>query len=116
KAEEIIMNNGNVDGVVIKDEVTGETKTVRGDYYILAVPVERAARLISREMLTADPSLQGIIKLAPSVAWMNGIQFYLTRDIEVVRGHCIYSDSQWALTSISQLQFWDNYPITEKGN
>jgi uncharacterized protein with NAD-binding domain and iron-sulfur cluster len=38
--------------------------------------------------------------------WMNGIVYYLDRDLRGVRGHSIYIDSPWALTSISQPQFW----------
>ena len=32
--------------------------------------------------------------------------FYLAEDLPLVRGHAIYLDSEWALTSISQRQFW----------
>jgi hypothetical protein len=34
------------------------------------------------------------------------IMFYLDRDVSLVNGHTLYIDSQWALTSISQAQFW----------
>jgi uncharacterized protein with NAD-binding domain and iron-sulfur cluster len=37
---------------------------------------------------------------------MNGVQFYLKRDVHLSHGHQLYVDSQWALTSISQHQFW----------
>jgi hypothetical protein len=37
---------------------------------------------------------------------MNGIVYYLDRDLRPVHGHTIYIDSPWALTSISQAQFW----------
>ena len=32
--------------------------------------------------------------------------FYLREDVPLVNGHAIYIDSEWALTSISQRQFW----------
>ena len=32
--------------------------------------------------------------------------FYLREDVPLVDGHAIYIDSEWALTSISQRQFW----------
>jgi uncharacterized protein with NAD-binding domain and iron-sulfur cluster len=38
--------------------------------------------------------------------WMNGIMFYLRDDVPLVHGHAIYIDSEWALTSVSQRQFW----------
>ena len=47
---------------------------------------------------------------------MNGIMFYLDRDVPLVRGHTIYIDSPWALTSISQAQFWPRFPLAEMGD
>jgi uncharacterized protein with NAD-binding domain and iron-sulfur cluster len=41
---------------------------------------------------------------------MNGILFYLAEDLPLVHGHAIYIDSEWALTSISQRQFWKSFP------
>jgi hypothetical protein len=38
---------------------------------------------------------------------MNGLVFYLSGDIPIVHGHTIYIDPPWALTSISQRQFWE---------
>lgn len=90
------------------------TRFVSGDYYLMATPVEVAARLINPDMVKADASLQNIIELAPNVEWMNGIQFYLNTRFDMHRGHTIYSSSNWALTSISQLQFWDNYDIRNR--
>jgi uncharacterized protein with NAD-binding domain and iron-sulfur cluster len=47
--------------------------------------------------------------------WMNGIMFYLRYDVPLVYGHTIYVDSPWALTSISQNQFWDNVQLGSVG-
>jgi hypothetical protein len=44
---------------------------------------------------------------------MNGIQFYLTEDVPLVHGHTIYLDSTWALTSVSQAQFWPNFDLSK---
>jgi hypothetical protein len=33
--------------------------------------------------------------------------FYLADDVKIVHGHTIYVDPPWALTSISQRQFWE---------
>ena len=110
------MEKGKITGATLLNRTTNEPVTVTGDYYLLAVPVERAAPLFTEEMLAIDPTLQGIVNLAPSVAWMNGVQYFLTDEVNVVDGHCIYSDSAWAVTSISQLQFWKHYDIRTKGN
>jgi uncharacterized protein with NAD-binding domain and iron-sulfur cluster len=110
------MKNGVVAGISIHNKETGDEFIATGDYYVLATPIEVAATMINNDMLTADPTLASIQELAPSVAWMNGLQFYLSEDIDMVHGHCIYSDSEWALTSISQLPFWKNYDIQNRGN
>lgn len=86
------------------------------DYFILATPVERAAELISKEMVEVDGTLQYIKDLSKSVNWMNGIQFYLNTDISINKGHIICSDSEWAVTCISQIQFWNDFDITSKGS
>jgi len=40
---------------------------------------------------------------------MNGIQFYLSRDYSPAEGHLALLDSPWALTAISQREFWRAY-------
>lgn len=36
----------------------------------------------------------------------SGVQFYFAHDLEQARGHVYYFDTEWGLSSISQLQFW----------
>lgn len=110
------MEKGLISGATVVDNQTNQELMVTGDYYLLALPVERAAKLMSDELLAADSTLEGIVKLSTSVAWMNGAQYYLTENAEIVDGHCIYSDSKWALTSISQLQFWNGFDISSLAN
>ncbi len=47
---------------------------------------------------------------------MNGIQFYLRNDVPIGRGHQLYLDSPWALTSISQSQFWTDVDMSRFGD
>ena len=61
-------------------------------------------------MRAADPALGNLSALASNVEWMNGIQFYLHRNLPTAHGHVIHIDTEWALTSISQLQFWRDAP------
>lgn len=90
--------------------------TVQGDYFILATPVEQAAKLISPDIIKADNTLANINTLSKSVSWMNGIQYFLNTDLPINKGHVIYSDTEWAITSISQIQFWKDYTIEEHGD
>jgi uncharacterized protein with NAD-binding domain and iron-sulfur cluster len=47
---------------------------------------------------------------------MNGVMFYLERDVPLQRGHTIFIDSPWALTAISQAQFWPTFDLEKRGN
>lgn len=89
---------------------TPKAEEVKADYYIAALPVEVFRRLLNDEMRKADPGLDKLKNLYTS--WMNGIQYYLHDAVPVIRGHVTYIDSPWALTSISQGQFWRN-PIAQ---
>jgi uncharacterized protein with NAD-binding domain and iron-sulfur cluster len=62
-------------------------------------------------IMQADPCLSGIIELSNDVSWMTGVQFYLNELITLNQGHIIFSDSPWAVTAISQLQFWKGFDI-----
>lgn len=108
--------NSSIASVTLTNVTTGESIQDTADYYLLAVPVEVAAQLINEDMLGADASLANIITLAPNVEWMNGIQFYLNKPFDMHKGHTIYSDSKWALTSISQAQFWPSYSFEGRYN
>jgi hypothetical protein len=87
-----------------------QDRLAQADYYVAALPVEKMAALITPAMLNADPSLEGITTLAGHVDWMNGIQIYLREEVPLVFGHQMYLSSPWALTSLSQAQFWYDNP------
>src|ERR1700722_17892783 len=106
--EEILCQNGRITGVAVSQQ--GKRALATGDYYIAALPVERIAPLVSASMLAAHPTLASLRALAANVEWMNGVQFYLRRNLPTTHGHVIHIDTEWALTSISQLQFWRDAP------
>jgi uncharacterized protein with NAD-binding domain and iron-sulfur cluster len=86
---------------------------ITADYYVLAVPIDIAIRMITPAMGAIDPALDKLRaqNVDDLVKWMTGIQFYLYEDVPLVRGHTFYPDSPWALTSISQPQFWRDLGI-----
>ena len=102
------------DGARVTGVTAGSGPRIEADYYLAALPVEVMASLLTDELKRAAPSLANLDKL--QTRWMNGIQFYLSRDVPVVNGHAIYLDSPWALTSISQRQFWTNVDFSAFGN
>jgi 15-cis-phytoene desaturase len=97
-------------------EVTegGRTTTETADYYVSALPVENMRDLVTKEMISADPVLGEISQL--SLCWMNGIQFYLADEVPVVAGHVSYQNAPFALTSISQRQFWPEVDFSALGD
>ncbi|MGQ3412691.1 hydroxysqualene dehydroxylase [Natrinema sp. LN54] len=101
------------DGRRVTGAALADGRTVAADDYVLAVPVEVAPEFVTPELGRAAPELARIDRL--ETAWMNGIQFYLTEDVELTRGHQVYTDSPWALTSISQRQFWTGYDLENRG-
>ncbi|MDE3175034.1 MAG: polyprenyl synthetase family protein [Pseudomonadota bacterium] len=104
KVEQIVSEQGRITGVAARHD--GVRKIWRGDYYVCGLPIERIAPLIDARLAAADPGLGHLGALARNVEWMNGVQFYLTRDLPICHGHVIHIDTAWALTSISQVQFW----------
>jgi uncharacterized protein with NAD-binding domain and iron-sulfur cluster len=93
---------------------TGKTETVKADYYVAAMPVERLDPLITPEMRAAEPRLSSLKRLI--TRWMNGVIFYLDRDVPLQRGHALFVDSEWALTAISQVQFWPDVDLSDRGD
>lgn len=116
RVTEIICDGNQITSVKIEKD--GEHIEVKGDYYVSAMPVERMAQIIadSPQLLEADPTLSTITDLSDNVAWMNGAQFYLKTDATICHGHVIYADAPWALTSISQHQFWLNTDLSQFGD
>jgi uncharacterized protein with NAD-binding domain and iron-sulfur cluster len=97
------MGGGRVSAARVRDP-HGTVRTIRDAWYLSAIPFERVASLLTPPMLAADPRLEGITKLRND--WMSGMQFYLKQPLPLTNGHVNYVNSPFALTSISQGQFW----------
>ncbi len=103
---------GGITGVTVA--TNGETREITADYYISAMPVEIMTGLVDEGLKALAPSLANLTKLRTD--WMNGIQFYLRNDVPLQFGHTIYADSPWAITSISQRQFWNQANLANYGD
>ena len=110
--EEFLFDGQKITGIRIRQP--NQIITIESDHYVSAVPVEVMARLITPQMVSKDPSLGRIRNL--QVEWMNGIQYFLKEDIAPAAGHSIYYDSPWALTSVSQRQFWPQVDLSRYGD
>ncbi len=98
-----------------------------GDFFLSALPVDvvkQNATLFPTAFkraagLSRPVSSSGVDAGVDSLEteWMTGVLFYMNRDVSAAKGHVIYSHSKWALTSITQHQFWRNdYPWSGLGN
>src|SRR3954451_1864701 len=94
--------------------VTTAAGIVTADHYVAALPVEVMRMLAGPPLRALEPRLAALDRLV--TRWMNGILFYFDRDVPVVNGHAIYIDSEWALTSISQAQFWKGADLSRYGD
>ena len=85
-------------------DTNGIPQQVSHDWYVSAVPCEKLAAVLTDDVIEADPQLANIALLRTE--WMNGLMFYLKKRVDVTKGHVNYVDSGWAITSISEEQFW----------
>ena len=111
--ERLQYANGAIRAAHVRD-LAGNTVRVEADWFVTAMPVEKARRLWTPEILDADPRLEGTRHL--HVDWMNGIQYFLDRRLDVIRGHYSFVDSPWALTSLNQQQFWSRHDLSSHGD
>lgn len=112
RAAAIACDGRRVTGVDV-DTPAGRQR-VQADHYVAALPVERMRPLVSDALADADPRLAGLDHLATE--WMTGAQFFLDVPLPVVPGHVVLVDSPWALTAVSQAQFWPRTDLREFGD
>jgi 15-cis-phytoene desaturase len=122
--EETVERFGILDGAVTGVQVRGPAgvQEVTGDAYVFALPVERMSKLLLQsaggpdDPLRADPALPGVVIVSSNVRWMNGVQFFLIEDVPITKGHVLYADSPWSVTSISEAQFWSDEHLPQCGD
>ncbi|WP_227982404.1 hydroxysqualene dehydroxylase [Nocardia spumae] len=79
-------------------------RAVHADWYVCAMPADRAATILDDAVLAADPALAGMRELV--MDWMVGVQFYLRQPTGVPQGHIAALGSPWAITALRQAPMW----------
>ena len=100
--------------VEIDDDFIGSRggKPIQTDagYFIAAIPVEAMQRMLYHSpplVREYAPSLANLDSNLLQTNWMSGIMYYLKDDVTMEdTGHLVFIDLPWALTAISQKQFW----------
>lgn len=98
---ELMLSGGRLGGVRL---ASGEV--VRADHYVLGLPLDRAAPLVTDKIADFDPALAALRKIGGATEWMVGAQYFLSERLDVCNGHVAYPDSAWSLSSVCQGQFW----------
>jgi hypothetical protein len=105
-------------GHIVGAQLTGPKHrhlNVSAEWFVAAMPVEKARVLFDTPVRAAAPELARLDKL--TYDFMNGIQFFLRRPpAQQVHGHVAFLESPWALTSIDQGLFWDRNLQRQYGN
>src|SRR4051812_24768318 len=101
--ESLEVEGGKIAAARMRD-ARGRRHRIEADWFVMAMPVERARKVLGPKVRALDPSLNGMDALF--VDWMSGIQIYLKRKVDITRGHMTFLDSPWALTALTQGQFW----------
>lgn len=91
----------------------GVSQQVVADWYVAAIPCAKLAAVLTPDVIAADPRLANVQRLRTE--WMNGLMFFLKERVDVTKVHVNYVDSGWAITSISEAQFWKR-PLTSYGD
>ena len=99
------MERGRVAAVRLVDR-RGRHHRHEADWFVSAMPVEQARKHLVGKVRKADPSLARLDHLLTD--WMSGIQFYLNKPADITKGHITFIDSPWALTALTQAQFWSD--------
>lgn len=102
-------DRGRIRSVQLTD-AAGRRTRFSADWFVSAMPVEQARRFWSPAVRTLDPHLGAMDDLFTD--WMVGIQFYLRKPVGITRGHVTFVDSPWALTALTQGQFWEDRQFT----
>jgi uncharacterized protein with NAD-binding domain and iron-sulfur cluster len=77
---------------------------VVADYYVCALPVERARQLWTPALVARDADLALMNNLRTD--WMSGIQYYLRTEAPVVTDGIIFLDSPWKMAAVFQQTHW----------
>ncbi|GAB2971086.1 FAD-dependent oxidoreductase [Nocardioides montaniterrae] len=104
------VGGGRITGAVVEDR-RGRRTTVDADWFVSAMPVERVIPTLTAPVLRLDPHLRSLGALHTD--WMVGIQYFLKEKVDIVDGHISFMDAPWALTALTQGQFWKSRDIAK---
>lgn len=112
KVEAIGCRNDVLDSVHFKEGEPIQFSAAEHDFQfgIVALPMRQLTDIVSHpasvSLWGSAPSLRRLKSLLKHNEWMLGMQFYLDEDVALSPGGMFLKDSPWAITVVSQTQFW----------
>jgi len=100
--EELACRGGSIAGATVRGPAG--VRSVTADWYVCALPVERARALWNPAILAADPHLGRMFNL--DIGWMNGMKFFFRRRLPIFNGAIDFVDAPWLMAGLTQAQFW----------
>ncbi|RSN71307.1 hydroxysqualene dehydroxylase [Actinomadura sp. WAC 06369] len=102
--EALETGGGRIRSVRLVD-AAGRRRSAAADWFVCAVPVDRARALLSPAVLDLAPGLASLRELRTE--WMNGLQFFLRRTPGGIGQEVNFMDSPWQITAVLQSRIWD---------
>ena len=109
---DITCADGRITGATVRDD-TGLESRIEADWYVLAVPADKAAQLIDEDLAQADPGLQRIGLLEP--LQMFSVQILLTEKASELRTAFTSLTAPWSMGNEVLTSVWD-IDLTEYGD
>lgn len=103
------VEKGRIAAAILRDR-KGRRHRFEADWFVSAMPVERARETLTPAVLRRAPHLRRLDALKPD--WMVGIQYFLREPVDLTHGHISFIDSPWAITALTQGQFWKGRTIS----
>lgn len=103
KVEKLVTRKGRVDHALLRDG-KGRIRRLDADHFVCALPAQVARRMWTKSLRRADPRLEAMDEL--QTVWANGVQFFLREQVPLGGGHVVCVDSPWAVSGVTNAQFW----------
>ncbi len=102
RLEALDVRDSRIAGARLRDR--RGASDVSADFYVCALPVERARRLWNPAVLRVDPSLARMRRL--DTDWMNGLKFFLSEELPASQSFIVHCDSPWSVSAVAQAGLW----------
>lgn len=109
---EVACENGRISGATVRDP-DGRDRTVDADWYVLAVPADKAAQLMTPQLTACDPALARIAHIDHT--WLGCMQIYLKHPAPELKSVTFLCGQPWTIACVTptdglwQGRFADRY-------